>query len=1052
MKKLFRTIVSIVLSLTFVISYLNINSKDVSADTTYIHSSYFYNIPRSNDDIFLYKPERTGYYLIEGSTYVDAYIKASEDDEMYSYYYDHASAAVFGLEEVVRNAERSTYFFEAGQTYRLNFQPGEQYYVRLADKVLYVETDYDHVNAYLGGQFDLSVRLKSSIGLDNFSDITYEWCDLDEGLNYTGSSVTLTLTDVLDDDYVFHSGTYFEGCDPYDGDFNTGWVNCDISATYCGETLSFVKQFEVTGFESELSSKCHAREDSGYCVIYHNAYDFGHPIYEVNAYVDDPGIAISYQWYKKDPTKEYTGKFDLDKKYYTILNGYNTNEISMSEAFLQAIGEPYVNAADDNCINLQTDLVCAVTFTQGNKTYVKVLDHSLYYMLQVSTECNSVVTAKSGDTVTLPKDGKFFGEDGAFITTDMPENFEYKFTWYKLSSKPSKDYLISMGESVDIADYFSDYERLGEGKQLAINTSNLNVIDTEFGKVSYVLCSIEPYYNGSKAFSEYFEYGFMVFEIHYCDIKINMQPFHYGGAIGTTAKYFVDADGEGLKYQWQLKIDDSWVNLTLQSAKTPHLSFMIDESKADTYYRCILTDKNGSSVQTNEVGLFITDPVVEIVNQPTDYVGLEGSTAIFHVDAEGDGLSYQWQLKKGKSWADQNSGGAKTDTFSVKADASRNGKVYRCLITDKYGNSEVTNEVSITIKEPSINISQQPTDLTAVVGSTAKFTVAAEGEGLTYQWQLKKGSSWANQNSGGATTPTFSVKAEESRNGKVYRCLITAADGEQIATNPVTLTVKEPSITITQQPVDVTALVGTTAKFTVAAEGEGLTYQWQLKKGNSWANQNSGGATTATFSVKSELSRNGKTYRCLITNADGEQIASNSVTLTVKEPSNAINITVQPKDCTALVGSKAEFKVEAEGEGLTYQWQLKKGSTWANQNSGGATTDTFTVKADKSRNGKVYRCLITDANGEQIATDEVTLTVNTSGEITLPFVPATQAAEPAVEEPATVTQSNPADVSEPAAEEPAVEEPAAAPSVEAPSVPEPAPDTPADEPVTDEAV
>ena len=154
-----------------------------------------------------------------------------------------------------------------------------------------------------------------------------------------------------------------------------------------------------------------------------------------------------------------------------------------------------------------------------------------------------------------------------------------------------------------------------------------------------------------------------------------------------------------------------------------------------------------------------------------------------------------------------------------------------------------------------------------------------------------------------------------------------------------------------------------------------MTYQWQLKKGNSWANQSSGGSTTKTFTVKAEESRNGKVYRCLIINADGEQLATNPVTLTVKQPSNAISITVQPKDCYVATGLKAVFKVTANGEGLTYQWQLKKGSSWANQSSGGATTDTFTVKADASRNGKVYRCLITDANGEQIATNEVKLTV-----------------------------------------------------------------------------
>ncbi len=84
------------------------------------------------------------------------------------------------------------------------------------------------------------------------------------------------------------------------------------------------------------------------------------------------------------------------------------------------------------------------------------------------------------------------------------------------------------------------------------------------------------------------------------------------------------------------------------------------------------------------------------------------------------------------------------------------------------------------------------------------------------------------------------------------------------------------------------------------------------------------------------------------------------------------------------VGNKAVFMVVAEGEGLTYQGQLKKGNSWANQSSGGANTDTFTVKTEITRNGKVYRCVITDVNGEQKVSEEVSITISD----TLPVIGA----------------------------------------------------------------
>ena len=515
-------------------------------------------------------------------------------------------------------------------------------------------------------------------------------------------------------------------------------------------------------------------------------------------------------------------------------------------------------------------------------------------------------------------------------------------------------------------------------------------------------------------------------------LTINEQPSNYIGLEGTIAKFNVVAEGDDLKYQWQLKKGKtSWANLSSGGANTSTLSIKADDSKNGKVYRCVITDSHGKTIITDEVSVTIKEPAIKINTQPESYSGVIGSTAKFTVDAEGDGLTYQWQLKKGKSWADLTTGGATTTALSIKVDAAKNGKVYRCLITDENGEQLASDEVTITVTEPSIKINSQPVSYSGVVGSTAKFTVAAEGEGLTYQWQLKKGSSWSNLSSGGATTPTLSIKVDASKNGKVYRCLISGGNNEQITSNEVTITVTEPTnaIVINTQPSNYVGLEGSTAKFTVAAEGVGLTYQWQLKKGSSWANLSSGGATTTTLSVKADASKNGKIYRCLITDADGNELASEGASITIKEPS--IFIDTQPEDYSGAVGTTAKFTVEARGEGLTYQWQLKKGSKWADLTSGGATTDTLSIKVDSGKDGKVYRCLITDANGEELASEEVTI------HVTVQPVPSTASSEPApksaeaadtVEEPVSVPEAPvetpveppvpaPAEVSEPAVEE-----------------------------------
>ena len=453
-------------------------------------------------------------------------------------------------------------------------------------------------------------------------------------------------------------------------------------------------------------------------------------------------------------------------------------------------------------------------------------------------------------------------------------------------------------------------------------------------------------------------------------LKIIKDPEDIEGVSGETGIVGVGCRGDNITYQWQYQDPDSlWRNAAGPSAKTNTLEFTITQRYNGRKLRCIVSD--GTEQLYSGVATVTVINGINITTQPENYIGLKGTTAKFSVVADGDDLTYQWQLKKGSKWADLTTGGATTSTMSFKADASKDGKVYRCVISDSHGRTATTDEVSITIKEPSIKINTQPVSFSGPEGSTAKFNVDAEGEGLTYQWQLKKGSKWANLTSGGATTPTLSIKVDETKDGKVYRCLITNADGEDLSTNEVSITVKEPDITIVTQPQSYVGTVGLTAKFTVAAEGEGLTYQWQLKKGSKWADLSSGGAATPTLSIKVDESKAGKVYRCLIKNAAGEELASQEASITIKEPD--ITIVDQPLDDYSFVGGKAEFEVKAEGEGLTYQWQLKKGSSWADLTSGGATTPKLTVKVDAGKFGKVYRCVITNAAGEQLATDEVTI-------------------------------------------------------------------------------
>ena len=110
---------------------------------------------------------------------------------------------------------------------------------------------------------------------------------------------------------------------------------------------------------------------------------------------------------------------------------------------------------------------------------------------------------------------------------------------------------------------------------------------------------------------------------------------------------------------------------------------------------------------------------------------------------------------------------------------------------------------------------------------------------------------------------------------------------------------------------------------------------------------------------------------------------SEVVTLTVEA---ALTITGQPENVTGEVGETAAFTVVAEGEDLSYQWQVLKPSaeTWANVSSktAGYNQATMTFTIAQKYNGYKYRCVVTDGSGNSVTSEVVTLTVEAALTIT----------------------------------------------------------------------
>ena len=354
---------------------------------------------------------------------------------------------------------------------------------------------------------------------------------------------------------------------------------------------------------------------------------------------------------------------------------------------------------------------------------------------------------------------------------------------------------------------------------------------------------------------------------NYHPASLAAQPQDYNGLVNSLAKFTISASGDGLKYQWQYSDDNgaTWLDSSLKSAT---YSAKLTAEKDGRMVRCIVTDVAGNSVISDPAAMRVVD--LKINTQPADYIGEVNSTAKFTVSASGTGLKYQWQYSDddGATWL---ASSIKSATYSAKFTAEKNGRMVRCIVTDASGNSVTSNAAKMILAH--LMITSQPQNYVGAVNSTAKFTVAAYGDGLKYQWQYSddNGATWLASS---IKSATYSAKFTADKSNRMVRCIITDASGNTVTSNAAKMILSRP--VITTQPQNYIGAANSTARFTVAAAGDGLTYQWQYSddSGATWLVSS---IKSSTYSAKLTAEKDWRHVRCVITDASGNSATTNAV-------------------------------------------------------------------------------------------------------------------------------------------------------------------------------
>lgn len=370
--------------------------------------------------------------------------------------------------------------------------------------------------------------------------------------------------------------------------------------------------------------------------------------------------------------------------------------------------------------------------------------------------------------------------------------------------------------------------------------------------------------------------------------RITSQPKNVEAAEGKTATFTVKATGSGLSYQWQYSKNSggTWTNLNATAAS---YSVKLSVSNDNWQYRCKVTDGHNVSVFSDPASVRI---LPAIVTAPSDALVTSGNTAVFTVKASGIGLSYQWQYSSddGASWkncsADSNPG-ATTASYSFTVKSTQDGYLYRCRVTDSYGNKAYSSAARLNV---AAKVTSSPKNVSAGIDTSVTFTVKASGTGLTYQWQYSKdnGASWINYKTTSNTTAAESslvITASASYDGRLVRCKIRDAYGSTAYSDFASLTII-PEPVITKNPSSVSGSIGSTVSFTVVVEGT-ATYHWQYSKdgGSTWINfklTNNESAENETLKLTLTSSHKDMLVRCKLTSASGKAYYSSSAKITIK--------------------------------------------------------------------------------------------------------------------------------------------------------------------------
>ena len=456
-------------------------------------------------------------------------------------------------------------------------------------------------------------------------------------------------------------------------------------------------------------------------------------------------------------------------------------------------------------------------------------------------------------------------------------------------------------------------------------------------------------------------------------------------------------------YQWEKKLPGESEFSIIPGVFSAIYSEKINNIAQDgTEYR-VLIIPNGpynsvySSVSTLSVTSYIS---IEAQSNDTSTI-LTTPFNLFvsaGVSVAGISLSYQWQKFNTITslWEDlaEEIGASYFKDPSEEEDSGS----YRCVVSsvDAFNSPVISNTIVLSVLPVfTITIITQPQPTRVDFGEAATFRVNAvtdSGGTLEYQWQrsFNDGQTWGSINS--ATQSILTLQNVTDQDSGLYRCVLfdELALNSTVISASAFLSVSKSTLSITNQPDNVSSFVAGSATFEVEASSSGagaITYQWQksVNSGQSWTNiLNANGSILELFNINSS---DEALYRCVVQDniSFNSPLRSLPARLTIFDV--VLTITGSPIESISVIEGE-ELSISAgatlsDGRSPSFRWEKFNGSSWelVEINSSGV----LTFPRIPLSSAGTYRCVIIDpgglAQGSPFTTSSSVIEVTDSYEI-----------------------------------------------------------------------